>query len=78
MQQLFKKKLIIWTLLSLNLMFAFIIGLTIPTMISESRPFLGIILIPLFIILNYVYLDRFHFYLRSAPEEERNSNKKEE
>lgn len=72
MQQLLIKKLIFWILLSLNLIFAFIIGLTISSMISESRPFLGIIVIPLLIILNYVYLDRFYFLLKSEEQKESN------
>lgn len=74
MHQIFKKKLIIWSLLSLNLLFAFIIGLTITSMISESKPFLGIIVIPLLVILNYVYLERFHFFLRLASKEDEESN----
>lgn len=74
MQQLFIKKLIFWLFLSLNLIFAFIIGLTITSMTSESRLFLGIILIPLLVILNYVYLDRFHFWLKKAAEKEKKLN----
>lgn len=74
MQQLFIKKLIFWIFLSLNLIFAFIIGLTITSMTSESRLFLGVILIPLLVILNYVYLDRFHFWLKKASEEENKLN----
>ncbi|MFX1497870.1 MAG: archaeosortase H N-terminal-like domain-containing protein [Promethearchaeota archaeon] len=75
MQQLFIKKLIFWILLSLNVLFAFIIGLTISSMTSESSPFLGIIVIPLLVILNYIYLDRFHFWLRTTPKEDKKSNK---
>ncbi|MFX1312410.1 MAG: archaeosortase H N-terminal-like domain-containing protein [Promethearchaeota archaeon] len=71
MHQIFKKKLVIWLLLSLNLLFAFIIGLTISSMTSESSLFLGIIVIPLLVILNYIYLDRFHFWLRTASKEDK-------
>ena len=57
-----KKKIIIWSMLSINLLFAFIIGLTIPLLVSESRDNLGYIMIPLQIILNYIILDRYHYY----------------
>lgn len=71
MQKLFIKKIIFWILLSLNLLCAFIIGLTISSMTSESRPFLGIIAIPFLVILNYIYLDRFHFWLKTRSVEEK-------
>jgi hypothetical protein len=74
MQRTFKKKIVIWILLSLNLLFAFIIGLTISSMVSESRPFLGIIVIPLLVLLNYVYLDRFHFWLKTASKGDKKLN----
>jgi hypothetical protein len=74
MSQLFIKKIIFWLLLSLNLIFAFIIGLTITSMTSESKPFLGIILIPLLLILNYIYLDRFQYWFKKASEEEKKLN----
>jgi sterol desaturase/sphingolipid hydroxylase (fatty acid hydroxylase superfamily) len=74
MDYIFKKKLVIWFFLTLNILFAFIIGFTIPFMESESRFYLGFVLIPILLILNYVCLDRFHYYLRRAPEEREQSN----
>jgi hypothetical protein len=74
MEQLSIKKLIFSILLSLNLLFAFIIGLTISSMISESSPFLGIIVIPLLVLLNYVYLDRFHFWIRNTSRKDKKLN----
>jgi hypothetical protein len=70
MKQLILKKLIIWLLLTINLLFAFVIGLTIPMLESASRLNLGFIMIPLLIILNYVIIDRFHYYLKHINEEE--------
>lgn len=57
-------------MLTINLLFAFFIGLTIPLLQSESFMNLGFIMIPLLIILNYVILDRFHYYLKHATQEE--------
>ncbi len=74
MIQLIKKKILIWLLLSVNLLFAFIIGLTIPLMESESRVYLGLFIIPLLILLNYICLDRFHYFLRDLKEAKQNSN----
>ena len=70
MDQITKKKILIWIILSINLSFAFIIGLTIPLMESESRYNFGILMIPLLIILNYVLLDRFHYILRHSKDNE--------
>ncbi|MFX0020839.1 MAG: archaeosortase H N-terminal-like domain-containing protein [Candidatus Hermodarchaeota archaeon] len=69
MKQITLKKIFIWILLTINLFFAFIIGLTIPLLEAVSFMNLGfimfpLIMIPLLIILNYVILDRFHYYLR--------------
>jgi hypothetical protein len=64
MKPLLLKKLFIWLLLTLNLLFAFVIGFTMPILESESFYNLGIVMIPLLIILNYVILDRFHYYLK--------------
>lgn len=74
MQYMLKKKLIIWFFLSVNILFAFIIGLIIPLMESESRFYLGIIIIPFLLILNYVCLDRFYYFLRRGPKEGEQSN----
>ena len=70
MDQITKKKILIWIILSINLSFAFIIGLTIPSMESESRFFFGILMIPLLIIFNYVLVDRFHYILRHSKDNE--------
>ena len=68
------KKIVIWGLLTINLLFAFFIGLTIPLLQSASFLNLGYIMIPLLIILNYIILDRFHYYLRHTNDEEENKN----
>ncbi|MFX1374355.1 MAG: archaeosortase H N-terminal-like domain-containing protein [Promethearchaeota archaeon] len=70
MNPLLLKKLFIWILLTLNLLFAFIIGFTMPLLQSESFYYLGIVMIPLLIILNYVILDRFHYYLKHIDDRE--------
>jgi len=70
MEQIIKKKLLIWLLLSINLLFAFIIGYTIPLLTSESSYNLGFIMIPLLIILNYIILDRFHYYIKKNKDDE--------
>ncbi|MFX1256819.1 MAG: archaeosortase H [Promethearchaeota archaeon] len=61
-----KKKISIWVMLTVNLLFAFVIGLTIPLLESASRYNMGLVMIPLLIILNYILIDRFHFYLKRA------------
>ena len=76
MKQLTLKKILIWVMLTLNLLFAFFIGLTIPLLQSESFMNLGFIMIPLLIILNYVILDRFHYYLKHTTQEEESVNAK--
>jgi riboflavin transporter FmnP len=64
MKQITLKKIFIWILLTINLLFAFVIGLTIPLLEAASFMNLGFVMIPLLIILNYVIIDRFHYYLR--------------
>ncbi len=76
MKQLILKKLLIWAMLTINLLFAFVIGLTIPMLQSESFLNLGIVMIPLLIILNYIIIDRFHYYLRHTNKEEENLDAK--
>ena len=61
-------------MLTINLLFAFVIGLTIPMLESESFINFGIIMIPLLIILNYIILDRFHFYLKHTNERNDKNN----
>ena len=70
MEQIIKKKLLIWLLLSINLLFAFIIGYTIPLLTSESSNNLGFVMIPLLLILNYVIIDRFHYYIKKTKDDE--------
>ncbi len=70
MMQITLKKIFIWVMLTINLLFAFFIGLTIPLLESESFMNLGFIMIPLLIVLNYVIIDRFHYYLRHINDEE--------
>ena len=64
------KKILIWIYLSFNLLFAFIMGLLIPFMESKARYNMGYVMIPLLLILNYVIVDRFHFYLNIANNED--------
>lgn len=61
-------------MLTINLLFAFVIGLSIPYMESESRFNLGFIMIPLLIILNYIILDRFHYHLKHTEEDRRDKD----
>ena len=70
MEQIIKKKLLIWLLLSINLLFAFIIGYSIPLLTSESYFNLGFVMIPLLLVLNYIILDRFHYYLKHIKDRE--------
>lgn len=72
MRHIIKKRLIIiviWVLFSMNLLFAFNIGLAISLMESEKWIYLGSVIIPLLLILNYVYLDRIYNYLRHTLKE---------
>ncbi len=64
------KKILIWIYLSCNLLFAFLMGLVIPFMESKVRYNMGYVMIPLLLILNYIIVDRFHFYLKIANHEE--------
>jgi hypothetical protein len=70
MKQIISKKLLIWFLLTINLLFAFIIGITIPMLESASFLNLGLVMIPLLIVINYVLLDRFRYYLKHSNNEE--------
>ena len=69
-----KKKIFIWILLTINLLFAFLIGATIPLMESKVKYNMGIIIIPLLIILNYIIVDRLHYFLKLANNEDFNFN----
>ena len=70
MKRLILKKIIVWLMLTINLLFAFIIGMTIPLLESENYYNLGFIMIPLLIILNYIIVDRFHYYLKHTKRSE--------
>ena len=76
MEQIILKKLFIWVVLSINLLFSFIIGLTIPLLETQNSYIFGIVMIPLLIILNYIILDRFHFYVKKINEERNRVNAK--
>jgi len=62
------KKLIIWTMLAINLLFAFIIGASIPFMESASKYNAGYIMIPLLVVLNYIIFDRLFYYVKHVNE----------
>ena len=61
-----RKKLIIWTMLAINLLFAFAIGASIPVMESASKYNMGYIMIPLLVALNYIIFDRLFYYVKHA------------
>ena len=63
MEQITLKKLYFWILLTINLLFAFIIGLTIPQLETKNSYIFGLVMIPLLIILNYIIVDRFHYVI---------------
>ena len=71
MEQIIKKKILIWLLISINLLFAFIIGYSIPLLTSTSATNLGFVMIPLLLILNYVIIDRFHYHIKHSKDDER-------
>jgi len=56
------KKLFIWILFIFNFLFSFVIGLSIPFMESPFKSNMPIVMLPLLIILNYIILNRFHYY----------------
>ena len=70
MEQIIKKKILIWLLISINLLFAFIIGYSIPLLTSASATNLGFVMIPLLLILNYVIIDRFHYHIKNKEDRE--------
>jgi hypothetical protein len=77
MKQTILKKLLIWSLLTINLLFAFIIGLTIPYLETQDGYIFGYVMIPLLIVLNYVIVDRFQFYINQLNERKYNLDVKE-
>ena len=62
------KRISIWLILSVNLLFAFVIGLNIPLMETKNSQNMGYIMIPLLIALNYVLIDRLHYHLKHVNE----------
>ena len=60
------EKSLIWAFLSLNFLFAFIMGFMILFMESKAKYNMGIVMLPLLIILNYIIVDRFHYYLKNT------------
>ena len=62
------KKLTIWAMLAINLLFAFIIGASIPIMESTSKYNMGYIMIPLLVVLNYIIFERLFYYVKHANE----------
>lgn len=70
MEQIIRKKMFIWILLSINLLFSYIIGLSVPQLETTSGEVFGFVMIPLLIILNYIILDRFHFYTKKVHNKE--------
>jgi hypothetical protein len=63
MEQKTLRKLYFWAILTLNLLFAFIIGFTIPILETKNSYIFGFVMIPLLIILNYIIVDRFHYII---------------
>ncbi|MFW9895873.1 MAG: archaeosortase H N-terminal-like domain-containing protein [Candidatus Thorarchaeota archaeon] len=73
MKQILVKKLYIWILLTLNLLFAFNIGITIPQLETQNGYVFGFVMIPLLIILNYVIIDRFYYITKKLNIREENN-----
>lgn len=78
MEQIIIKKIFIWILLSINLFFSYIIGLSVPQLETTSGEIFGFVMIPLLIILNYIILDRFHFYTKKVNRKEEKTSAKDE
>ena len=76
MEQITLKKLYFWILLTLNMLFAFIIGFTIPVLETKNGYIFGFVMIPLLIILNYIIVDRFQFILNQLNDREEKTNGK--
>ena len=74
MESIIAKKILIWLMLTINLLFVFMIGLTIPIMETETRDLFGWVMIPMLVVLNYIILDRFHYYTKQEHNREEKSN----
>lgn len=77
MEQITIKKLYFWILLTINLLFAFIIGFTIPVLETKNSYIFGLVMIPMLIILNYVIVDRFQFIINKLNDKEEKINVKD-
>ncbi|MFX1344582.1 MAG: archaeosortase H N-terminal-like domain-containing protein [Promethearchaeota archaeon] len=77
MEQITLKKLYFWALLTLNLLFAFIIGFTIPILETKNSYMFGLVMIPLLIILNYIIIDRFHYIINELNDKREKLNAKD-
>ncbi|MFX1529775.1 MAG: archaeosortase H N-terminal-like domain-containing protein [Promethearchaeota archaeon] len=77
MEQITLKKLYFWALLTLNLLFAFIIGFTIPILETKNSYMFGLVMIPLLIILNYIIIDRFHYIINQLNDKREKINVKD-
>ena len=77
MEQIALKKLYFWILLTINLLFAFIIGFTIPILETRNSYIFGFVMIPLLIILNYIIVDRFQFIIGQLNDKEDKINVKD-
>jgi len=77
MEQITLKKLYFWILLTINLLFAFIIGFTIPILETRNSYIFGFVMIPLLIILNYIIVDRFQFIIDQLHDKEEKINVKD-
>jgi hypothetical protein len=64
-------------MLAINLLFAFVMGSSIPVMESASKYNMGYIMIPLLVILNYIIFDRLFYYVKHAGEKGGDNNNKE-
>jgi len=69
-----RSKLIIWTMLAINLIFAFTMGASIPVMDSTSKYNMGYIMIPLLVVLNYIIFDRLFYYVKHENDNENDLN----
>ena len=63
-----KKKISIWSMLSFTMLFAYLIGATIPLMETKMwiKYNMAYLMLPLLIILNYIIFDRYHYYQKHA------------
>ena len=59
----------IWSMLSINAAFAFVVGLSIPLMESENKSNFGYVMMPLLLLLNCIILDHFRVSFKSVDED---------